>query len=332
MADEKSQIQSTNPQSGGVINTIVGTGMGLLTAGYNDARQRRMNKDLIRQQTESGKEMARFNKQMGLEMWEATGYEAQRKQMEAAGINPGLMYGGAGAGGTTAGASGQMASGGAPQGGGELGMGIQMAAQLAMIKAQIENTNADTEKKKVEANKLSGVDTENVGASTDLTRQNTRTGQIDQAIKEYHRDIAEIEARIKLGTEDNQTQAIKQAQEILEQKLRGETVDANVKERTQGQVIKQINTQTKEQQLRIKAQEAGLIKTGAETKAVEQSIRNMMRDINNAIQQNMRSWDQMSQKEREIIINQSRDGNINTEGGAMQQWINLITETIGKIK
>lgn len=153
MADNNAvEVKGTNPVSGGVINTVVGTGLGLATANYNDRRQERLNRKLQAQQVASAKEMAQFNQQLGLETWKATGPAAQRKQLQEAGLNVGLMYGGTGAGAQTANtAPGGYPGGGAQPAGGEIGMGIQSAMSMAMMKAQIDNMNADTELKKTEA-------------------------------------------------------------------------------------------------------------------------------------------------------------------------------------
>ena len=85
---------------------VVGMGLNLLTQGSQDRRQLKQQKELNKQQVESQKEMADYNYNNQLRMWEATGYGAQKKQMMDAGINPALMYGGAGSGGSTSVSSG----------------------------------------------------------------------------------------------------------------------------------------------------------------------------------------------------------------------------------
>jgi len=140
---------------------IVGTGLGIMFAGANDRRQirqqRRLNK-LENEQTE-------FNMQKQLEMWEKTGYGPQKQQMKRAGINPALMYGMGGGGSQTASittGTGQHA----PSGGGEIPAIMGLGMQLALLRAQKENIEADTEQKKAVTEKTAGVDTENVKADT----------------------------------------------------------------------------------------------------------------------------------------------------------------------
>ena len=62
------------------------------------------------------KEMAGINQQHNKDMFDYTGYQAQVAQMKAAGLNPALMYGSAGAGGSTQGGAGMAGSAGAGSG------------------------------------------------------------------------------------------------------------------------------------------------------------------------------------------------------------------------
>jgi hypothetical protein len=90
--------------------------------------------------------MALFNYEQQMKMWEATNYAAQRKQMEKAGLNVGLMYGKGGGGGATTAAnpgnvSGQkidMTSGNALQ-----GMGMMLQAKQTEAQANLANAQAD---------------------------------------------------------------------------------------------------------------------------------------------------------------------------------------------
>ena len=72
-----------------------------------------------------------------LEMWRKTGYEAQGQQIENAGLNKALMYGG---GGASAVSQSQGNSGVNNTGTQAVAMGLQARA----IEAQVNNTEADT--------------------------------------------------------------------------------------------------------------------------------------------------------------------------------------------
>lgn len=182
---------------------VVGTGLGLATANWQDKRQLKQSEKLQNIQIKGQKEMGEFNKEQALDMWNKTNAEAQRKHLENAGLNVGLMYGGSGAGGATANApTGNTSGQQAPSGGNEIGMGIQAGLNAMLQKAQIENIEADTGKKKVETAKTAGADTEEI-----LARIPTYGKQIektDEEIKQIASQIGVNEETIKkIITEEN---------------------------------------------------------------------------------------------------------------------------------
>lgn len=141
-------------------NGILGVALGGIQNKQDYNQQKRYQK----LQMEGQKEMALFNYEQQMKMWEATNYGAQVAQLKKAGLNPGLLYGQSGAGGaTTNAAQAQGPAGNTAHGNAVTGMGImgaQTAAQLALMKAQKENIEADTAKKQAEAPNVQA-DTEN---------------------------------------------------------------------------------------------------------------------------------------------------------------------------
>lgn len=325
-----------------MLGTAIGAGLGLATANWQDKRQLEQQKKLQELGIAGSKEMGKFNQGLALEMWDKTNYKAQRQQMEKAGLNVGLMYGGGGAGGgTTSTPTGSVASGNAPSGGGEIGMGIQMGLTAEMQTAQIENIKANTEKTKVDTVKTAGVDTEAVVTGIAAMKQNTANAAIQEQILEFEKQIKGIEANI---AERTQYDLISQQRSIAD-KLLGEAESAynagKLSREAYEDNLKQIKIATTEAQLRVSAQKAGLIKTDAETKAVNMSISKMANEINMAQQNNMREWDKMSQQEREIAIkqliakNQTTQTEFNTSTAAqVHQWTEIITDIFkaGKTK
>ena len=115
-------------QAGQMIGNAVGNKM-----------QRSQNKKLLQQQYEYNKKWGKFQNQMALDMWHATNYSAQVKELDKAGLNRGLMYEGSGPGGALAqqpsgGASGASAS----NNGATSGMGLQVGINAAMAKKQLK--------------------------------------------------------------------------------------------------------------------------------------------------------------------------------------------------
>ena len=93
-------------------------------------------------------------------MWDYTNYENQKRHLEAAGLNPALLYGmSCGGGATAAGAQGM---GAGIASGHEMGIkqqGRGMGLQTAAIASQIDLNNSQAEKNRAEAEKTAGVDT-----------------------------------------------------------------------------------------------------------------------------------------------------------------------------
>ena len=79
--------------------------------------------------------------QLQMDMWNKTNYPAQMAMLKEAGLNPALMYGMSGGGGTTTGSQG-----GGSAAGGQAGMlDIGSALSAAKLAAEVENIKAQTE-------------------------------------------------------------------------------------------------------------------------------------------------------------------------------------------
>lgn len=151
---------------------LIGAGI----ASGKDSRQYKQQERLQNLQIRGQQQMAMFNQNLQKEMWETTGPQGQIEQYKKAGLNPALMYGMGGGGGQTIGNQQASVAGGmAPTGSGNeketmMEIGLQMAQQMNLIKAQTSNINADTKLKETEANKLGGVDTKK--AETEINSLN----------------------------------------------------------------------------------------------------------------------------------------------------------------
>lgn len=162
----------------------IGAGLGLIMQKSNDKRQIRQQRELQGIEIAGQKQMLDYNQQKSLEMWEKTGYGAQKDQMKAAGLNPGLMYGMGGGGGQTAGITPGNVSGGNASGNSGEAMGMaMMATQMGLLKAQKENIEADTREKEAGA-----YDKQNSGEGKGLA--NALTTWL-QGTDQYGNDVGE---------------------------------------------------------------------------------------------------------------------------------------------
>lgn len=149
---------------------LLGTAFGLIggLAGQSMAQKKQFanEKELMGLQAKYNKEAAAYSQELQKEMWDYTNYENQIKHLKAAGLNPALLYGMSGGGGTTAGSA--QAAGVSNPGTTAVGMGLE-AAQLF---SNIRLTNAEASKAEAEAEKTSGIDTEFTKAQTELATFN----------------------------------------------------------------------------------------------------------------------------------------------------------------
>lgn len=205
----------------GLLDIALGAVTGGITSGFNDIRQYNMQEDLTNLQKEAQ-----------LDIWEKTNYPAQVEQLKKAGLNPALLYGKGGGGGAT---TGSISGGNAPQGGGELMKGMEVGLQSALQEAQIENLKADAEKKRVEATKIKGVETENIG-------QDTKNKIAQEALTKTQNKIAELQRQYEEDTMSNRQGVAEQTFQKIAQEvniLRNNTDISGATKETQIQQIKQ---------------------------------------------------------------------------------------------
>lgn len=276
-------------------DAIQGMGLGLITGGINDRRQVRQQEKLQALAIEGQKEMADYNVEKQMDLWNRTNYNEQRKQLEKAGLNVGLLYGKGGMGGSTAANTGNVQGASAQQNPGELSQGMALTLQAQLQKAQIENIAADTKKKEVEANKLAGVDTAEAQSRIKNLAANTDNTVMKGIIMNYEKAMAEVDARIKDETQD---QAIATIAAIAE-KVRGEAKSAQangtVDESTVNNAIQQIQQANVEQNLRIASQKIGLT-------IDQKQLEKMAAEIANISHNQRMDWNKWEQGEKERWI------------------------------
>lgn len=215
----------------GAANTILGQVGGMIFGKAQDKRQLRQQEKLNKLQIAGNKEMSEFERQQQMKMWEDTNYSAQVEQAKKAGMSISALYGGTGASGATAGGgSGAAVSGadaGDPNAG--VGMGLQMASQLALMNAQKENIEADTANKKAQA----------------------EGGQIDNIVKGATKDSAILKIQ-----EDANKALAEAVQSQQKQVINEETMQAQIKTIQENAIGKILSNEKATKDVRIKEAEA----------------------------------------------------------------------------
>lgn len=174
----------------------------------NDARQINQQGKLNEVNAKTSKELADYEQGLKMKMWNDTNYSAQMRQANEAGLSKMAVLG-AGGSGTTA-QSASVGSGSVGNGASNASATQQADVMSEMAKAQIANLNANTEKQKVEAGKIGGVDSDNAGAELKWKEiQNriagaTENDTIDIVRNEMNKQIEELKhLKDKTGTNLN---------------------------------------------------------------------------------------------------------------------------------
>ena len=169
---------------------LLETAFGLVTGGIGQAigqrRQFNNEKKLMGLQAKYNKEAAAYSQELQKEMWDYTNYENQVKHLKAAGLNPALLYGMSGGGGSTAGSA--QAAGVSNPGTTAVAMGLE-AAQLF---SNIRLNNAMAEKNEAEADKTKGVDTDLARAQENLTNFNAKLSELKGYLTQEDIDNAKL--------------------------------------------------------------------------------------------------------------------------------------------
>ena len=269
-----------NMLTGGLVNGIMG-----LFGGSNKAEQRqyqhekemmalqnKYNTKAAAQSMEYAKTMNQINFEQQNQMFdkqaEWNSAEQQKQRLEEAGLNPGLMYGIGGEGGSSVSSGG--GTGAAVQGVGNPGtqavmMGLQAKsiesqialnnAQASKINAETEKTEADTGKTKADT-KVSIVNADNIVEATKLIKEQQLSEQskrdLNEAEKNYKIRVTALQDALEKLTNAKEAESwylsrsiemetyklSKEAEKIMKE-IDGLEVDNDVKRRTADMIVEQ---------------------------------------------------------------------------------------------
>lgn len=236
---------------GGAINAVTGgllsNAVGWLFQGENDKNQINQQQKLDNMQLSMNEQEQAYNQQLNLAQWKATSYPAQVQEMEMAGLNPALLYGGGGGGGGSLGnasgtVSGATASDSASRENASTNaaqMGMELS-QMKLIQAQTDAAEATAENQKAQAAKTAGIDTTNAQATTPLINtqvqsltQGIANQQATEALTKTQTQLANISDKIQSATITDQIQMIDTQATTMIAQMRSALADADVGEKTQ---------------------------------------------------------------------------------------------------
>lgn len=165
-------VKNANP----LISGIFGVGTSWL---QNIFEGKRLEKTFELQE-----QAAQNNQQRAKEMWDYTNYENQVQHLKNAGLNPALLYGTSGGGGASTSGAGQN------QGVGTMAsQGIAMGVSIANALSQMRLQDAQAKKANAEANKISGVDTEEGKSRITLNTANAKLSESEISLNKTKEDL-----------------------------------------------------------------------------------------------------------------------------------------------
>ena len=198
---------------------------GGISARKQQKRAHAYNLEYMDKQFQQNKEAAAINQGYAKEMWDYTSFENQRKHMEAANLNPALMYGMGGAAGGSASGAGTVGGGGSLPGTNPVSAGAQaggMSIQGAMMFSEIAKNFAQASKDEADAKKKEGVETDEARARINLINKQT-----------------EVEEEVKQLTAANYFKVLKEQDEVW-QRARLLSIQADIAEKTKEAEIESV--------------------------------------------------------------------------------------------
>lgn len=246
-----------NLLTGGIVNGIMG-----LFGGKNKAEQKqyqhekemmalqnKYNTQAAAQSMEYAKTMNRINFEQQNQMFDKQAKwnspEQQKQRLQEAGLNPGLMYGIGGEGGSSVssgGGTGSEVQGVSNPGTQAVMMGLQaksIESQIALNNAQASKINAETEKTEKEAEKTSA-ETESVWSGIELLKARTSSEEARIKLTNMQTELTEAmreESWANWGKAKAVTAEIARIMEKLDKEIEGMGFDNEIKNKSKEAII-----------------------------------------------------------------------------------------------
>lgn len=274
--------------------------------GQKQREQRTQNyqKELMGIQRDNQMALNQQGADLSYNMWLNTNAKAQMEQLQKAGLNPGLMYGQGGPGGTTSAGSGGGASGGAGAKAenlpfamdiGSLLAGRKLQKELELLDAQKNNVDADTNVKQVDASKKAGVDTELASAQIGLLAQQTQSEGARRRLVNAQEAAQELENEITTASKTDQIDTIKYYARTAASNMR---IAANEDKKLDQTMDAQINE--------IRANSVGAVIANKAAMTGIQVDQARINEIGNSIAQKWeqigQGWKGLDQKAQDLLI------------------------------
>lgn len=235
---------------------LLGIGLGGVLSQIGNAQQYQQQQNLMGMQQQNQMALNQQGAQLAKDNWDYTNYENQRKHMERAGLNVGLMYGQGGGGGATlsSGSGGSAGSGNAPQN------TMGMALQGAQIASQTRLNEAQAKKLETETKKIGGVDTEEATQRISGGKSQQMGIELDNALKGGN-----LETNIKMASQVLENEKAKNVTLVNEGKISESDAMVRDKQNSIEMLNKMMNTQQMSEGIKQKWNEIKIAQQNADT-------------------------------------------------------------------
>ena len=310
-----------------MIGSIIGAGIGLAGSILGRKQQIKDQRKMMELQAKLNQQQAQYNQGLAKDMWNYTSYPNQVRNMKATGLNPALIYGMGGQGGSTAGAGQASGVGLSDAKGMQTGIAIQgMGLELANLASQIELNKSQAEKNKAEAEKTAGVDTQVQQATMENLITQTENEKVKKGLiyaDTRFKDALEEVTRAKVDEVGWNVKNLMKSLELTDRNIRATELDNELKDRTMEANVKQAEETLKNTMADtlVKFSQGKINKVQAD--AIAEQVKQGWSSIGIQMTEKEQGWQQLEQN-AEKIMNELKLG----EKGLDIQQQNVIKDYI----
>ena len=288
-----------------MIGSIIGAGIGLAGSILGRKQQIDDQKEMMELQAKLNQQQAQYNQGLAKDMWNYTSFPNQVKKMKDAGLNPALIYGMGGQGGSTSGAGQASGVGLSDAKGMQTGIAIQgMGLELANLASQIELNKSQAEKNKAEAEKTAGVDTQVQQATMENLIAQTANEKVKKGLiyaDTRFKDALEEVTRAKVDEVGWNVKNLMKSLELADRNIRATDLDNELKDRTMEANVKQANEILKNTMADTLVKYSQGKVNEAEAKAIGEKIEQGWSSIGIQMAEKEQGWQQLEQNAEKIM-------------------------------